>query len=249
MRNNTELDTLILDRLRESIEAPVLPGTPHTAAALSRRRRNRWIATTATCAVVCFASIARLQALSWVEDDTVEPTTASGGCGPFTGQITESNQFVSVDNTRGPFNPNHPIATDGSPSPVPPDLSIPMIGGLARQWAVTDGSGGYTQYYFYEPLDRIGPESFQAQGGTSLDIVPAASGADYASKVLAREGSRATPVQVGEATAAVVWADPEYTDTVRSHLVIWQLDGYVYTLTVVQNPEDAVTLARNVACR
>jgi hypothetical protein len=187
-------------------------------------------------------------------DRNREPSTDSGGagsavCGPVTSPPKESAKFTSLEFQRG-FLSDLPISADGTEGvQVPAPLYVPQINRLPERFASLDSDGGAYQYYFNEPLTAdIKRSEFQANGGIELAANKEQEGQDYAAAVLEREPERAVPVQIGDSDGVLIWADPEFSDDMRMHLVIWDQDGYVYSLTMNADAEAAIETARSVSC-
>ena len=88
----------------------------------------------------------------------VTTTAPLPGCEPFDGTIQESRQFTPYADQRGLIGDPPIRYGDSETPPIPPELSVPSINGLPRQWAsVSDGS--VYQYYLDQP---IGPDMTRA---------------------------------------------------------------------------------------
>jgi len=181
---------------------------------------------------------------------TAAPDPAvSANCGPYQGSITESAEYTPYDSQRSrlpdePMNPNGDRATT-----VPTAAARSRIDGRALQWATVDQSGAAYQYFSAAP---IGPKTtltgFQASGGIALEATPVTNGVGV-KDVTEQVGSlRAVPIDVGAYPGVVIWADPHDASGRRMHHVYWEAGGYLFGLILDAPPEQAVTVAREVAC-
>jgi len=172
---------------------------------------------------------------------------SSANCGPYDGSIKESTAFTPFEAQRSgesdPF-----LNPEGKASASVPDFAqVSDVAGLPRQWAITDPDGAVYLYYSDEPIDTATTLSeFRAAGGVSLEVTPSA---DFGLKQLIDQvGDRAVPVEIGEQSGVVIWADPSDSSGRRNHHVYWETDGQLFGLLIDRPAEKAVTVAREVAC-
>lgn len=129
-----------------------------------------------------------------------------------------------------------------------PQASINAVHGKPRRWAAANGDSAYQYFLDSEmPSDMTLSEFFSA-GGIQLDRDPAEPGEAFVAETLKDLGQRAVAVQIGDYTAALVWADPEVSNT-RLHHLYWS-DGKVnYGLYADVSAEQMVNLGREFVCR
>lgn len=240
----------LLNRLGEGVGVPSAPAE-QILRERSRVRRRRLTSTVIASTVAVVVIVTAAVAVTGGAKDAIGPsaTTSNTSCEPFVGTIQESTQFTPYRDRLSTL-PEFPLNPGGERTPpVPPDLSVPSVNGVSRQWAVIGSDGAVYQYYLDQP---IGPDmtlaDFQAAGGIELDADPAHPKRTFASLLQAQFGDRVTSVEVGDTTGALVWADPERSDELRMHHVYWDHNGFTFGLIVNQSPEAAVSSAREVAC-
>jgi hypothetical protein len=172
------------------------------------------------------------------------------GCEAFSGSIQESKEFTPFEARRSQL-PDSLLNAEGESVTRPPDnVAVDSIAGLSRQWTLVASDGSATQYFSKGPVDKMSLWEFQGDGGIQLDTVPAKVASMSVKELAEFLGDRANPVTVGSSEGIVVWADPESPNDQRLHHVYWESDdGTQYALMGDLSAEDAVTEAREVACR
>jgi hypothetical protein len=250
----------LLDRLGDGVRVPVAPADQIVSEATRVRRRRMW-STIGAAAAVVGVILATAAVVGGDDRDALQPTTRSPattvttaaprpGCEPFDGTIQESKEFTPYADQRGLAVSDLPINPGGGEAPtVPPELSVASVNGLPRQWAIVAGDGSVYQYYLDHPIDPdMTRADFQEAGGIELEANPAEPDQNWPATLRFEFGDRAVPVDVGNTTGVVVWAEPESSDELRMHHVYWDADGFSFGLLVDSTPEAAVTSARVVAC-
>jgi hypothetical protein len=178
-------------------------------------------------------------------------SSADSICEPYVGTIDEDTEYIPVELQRG-------LRTDPVLNPTGSELSdeaksmyVSSVDGVPLQLAAEGGDGSVALYYLDEPISsEMTRSEFQAAGGIELEISPGASpggGWETFAQYLHDEFGNLL-VSVDDTTAALVWADPEIDNEVRMHHVYWDQDDQTYGLIINRGPEDAVSVARSVAC-
>lgn len=200
---------------------------------------RRGVAIAAASSLVVGVMVSRLSAAT------------ADSCGPLVqGSITESQVFTPYASRRSTL-PALPLNPRGEPLPTLPaalDISADVVGGLSLHWAVVVDTGAVYRYFFDRPLSgTLTPQEFWAQGGIELDLEPLTEEVPFSEYLLAEYPSRVVPITVGQFNGVVVWADPE-SNGVRTHRVYWSDGRHNYSLIADRPADDAVTLARSIAC-
>src|ERR687891_151210 len=175
-------------------------------------------------------------------------TASSPGCDPVDFEIVESKLFTPVDERfTSPLDP--PInPAGGTVDHVPADAIVTSIDGLPLRWAATASNGAVYQYFYNAGIGRsLTVSEFRGTGGVQLDRDPTDNGESYPEFILSTLGERAVRVEVGDYVGALTWADPE-SNGIRPHYLVWSDGLYNYTLIAVMQPEELLTLGREVVC-
>lgn len=178
--------------------------------------------------------------------------SASGGtnCGSFEGQIEESDMFTPYEARRDHLPPValNPKGQELDPS-ILEGVAPQQVDGLPLQWSIASSDGSGYLYYAKQPVGSTTTTSeFSSNGGIQLSMEVAEGDTTGIQTQLDQLGERSIPVEIGDYAGAVVWADPENESGLRVHYVFWDQDKYHYSLIIDASPEDAVTVAREVAC-
>lgn len=172
---------------------------------------------------------------------------AAGCAATAASSIQESSQFTPVEQRlTQPFDP--PITVVGTAGTIVPEgVRVSAIDGLPPQWAVVSSHGAVYQYFLATALDTLTVSEFRAAGGIELDRDPMDNGGDFSAYVLDSLGERATKVEVGSYTGALVWADP-LINGLRPHYLYWSDATWNWALMADRTPEELVNLARDLVC-
>jgi len=171
-------------------------------------------------------------------------------CGSVEGEIHESAGYTPYDGQRSHLPDAHLDPTGVEPPSVPREVSLNAVGDLPRQWSVVAADGSVHQYFDDEEVtEETTIRGFQGRGGIQLDAIPVAETGMRVRDISNAIGDRATPVQIGSSDGFVVWADPEQPGDRRLHHVYWEDDETYFALILDAPAEEAVRLARGIACR
>lgn len=204
----------------------------------TKRLKRVWVPIGVAIAAILAASVAA----------TVVSAQNSSECSPFEGSIKESEAFTPVEGRM--TQPRDPVITSyGSSDPaMDPQASVDAIHGKPRRWAAANGGSAYQYFLDSEVTSDMTLSEFFSAGGIQLDQDPAEPGEAFAAETLKNLGERAVAVQIGDYDAALVWADPEVSNT-RLHHLYWS-DGKVnYGLYADVSAEQMVNLGREFVCR
>jgi hypothetical protein len=180
---------------------------------------------------------------------TAAAARTDGSCDPFVGRIAESKEYTPFELQRSTLGDDTILLNPESrPSgDVPAAVALDEVAGLPIQWSIASGSE-YYQYFSNSPITaRTTVHDFRAGGGVSVEVTPLAnlSLGDMEKQL----GDRATQVPIDGGIGIVVWADPTDKSGLRLHHVYWEESEHLFGLLMDANAEEAVSTARQIACR
>ena len=173
-------------------------------------------------------------------------------CGPMAdGSVRESTAYVPFQARRSaPI--ELPIKSSGASSALLPSSASELaqsIDDRTASWVVVVDTGAVYRYYFDKELpDALTRSEFFAQDGVEFDIDPIVAEQPFYQYLIGQFPDRAVAVEVGGFDGAITWADPE-ANGVRTHNVYWSDGKSNFALVANRSAEEAVTLARTIACR
>lgn len=172
----------------------------------------------------------------------------SPGCAVEVAPIVESKAYTSWD-ARMTHPAIAPPRYDAASAFKAVDAGMPpTVNGLEPQASYVD-ENFIGVIYGDEKADLAG-ESYRALdlGGVLVTRSETESEDDIAESMQEMIGDRAVPVEVGDTIGVLTWSDPNEAG-IRPHVVTWVFRGVHNTVSAVAPAEEAVRLAREIACR
>jgi hypothetical protein len=174
--------------------------------------------------------------------------STSSGCGPVDAPIAQSARSTPYESRRSQL-PDPLLNPDGDALPTTRfDGRIDSLHGVPLRWASVADDGAVYLYFLDEEIGpRLTLSGFSAAGGIELDRDPGGADEPLAAHLLETQPGRSVPVTLGTYRAALVWADPD-VNGIRPHHLYWSDGTWNFALTAVSEPEQIVSLGRELAC-